>query len=998
MCELEKITEENKEDNGAQKGSAIVLALFVLALIGAFVALALTRTSTEAAALGNETAEGRTFYAAQGSLEMMTRNFTKVFGARLNPLPSDLAKVEDGDNVPGLSTATGGNYTFTQELHQTSQSRAETLSGGPFAGLFALRDTWRLRTTTTDTRTNTQVQLTRNVLNNRIPIFQFGVFYDDDLELFNGPRFGFGGRVHSNRHFFLHPSNSGAYFDSRVTAAGQIITQTKRNGDTVNITGAQTWIRNASNVYVQLRPDEGSVLNGTPNLFGSGEFYDPQLPASRRNPAWSSTTAKFDGNIVAETKVLKLPIQVGANQDLIEILRRGKAVGDVANNGASGGAEAVEAVATANTDNEILRAERFANKTGIRVSLADRKERLPGCATTLGTAVTAECGVRLDGNPNGLGLDYVLGNSKGYQPLGMKLTSSDGGFNYLSTRVNGERFGTGGLTGGNVLGGSARETWIKIETVDTDPVTYEILTKDITKDILSMGVTEQAPSGLAITGYNHTAPDNVPNTGSNITATTARSPSQGTDSRSVIKIQRFAIPGVAIPNRFNVLTSSSGLNFVMRFDNLTSTQIPTVPLGCTGCSAADVDAMTFVEPLRPDRERNGQLKVSAIGGVNRAIVPFPIQMFDTREGMYYDQKSATYYNSSTFSNFQKLPDNGVMSMIDIDVANLRRFLRGDFDGLFNPNTPFGTSVGRGLRSTDIPSKSGWVLYLSDRRGDYDFDGALDMEDIYGAAPGNDGNIQPGEDLDKNNILAARYGTETERYSTAPVWQDVAAVTDHKYYRRGFRLINGQTLPGLYDSATPTNTKGFTVASENGVYIRGNYNATGVGTVPSSGNTPYDEFYPFDTPVHIPASVVADAVSILSNSWDDSRSFTYPWDLGSRVASTTQVRFAMISGDTITSLQDSPNQGGSDPRLNGGLHNFKRFLEQWTSARLDYTGSLINLYNSRNNNGAFKCCATVYGAPRRNWVFDSTFLNPSRLPPGTPFFQYVQTTGFERTNR
>lgn len=235
-------TQENVKDGlpkggERQRGSAVVLALFVLALIGAFVALALTRTSTEAAAVGNEAAEARTFYAAQGSLEMMTRNFNKIFETKLNPTTTDLATVRNGALVPGLSTATGGNYTFLQELDQTSQSRSETLSGGPYSGLYALRDNWRLRTTATDTITRTQVELTRNILNNRIPIFQFGVFYEDDLELYRPPLFSFGGRVHSNRHFFVSPGSEGVYFDSRVTAHG---TSSPKRGVTVTPVTAQT--------------------------------------------------------------------------------------------------------------------------------------------------------------------------------------------------------------------------------------------------------------------------------------------------------------------------------------------------------------------------------------------------------------------------------------------------------------------------------------------------------------------------------------------------------------------------------------------------------------------------------------------------------------------------------------------------------------------------------------------------------------------------------------
>ncbi len=382
-----------------------------------------------------------------------------------------------------------------------------------------------------------------------------------------------------------------------------------------------------------------------------------------------------------------------------------------------------------------------------------------------------------------------------------------------------------------------------------------------------------------------------------------------------------------------------------------------------------------------------------MNGVNTsAIVPFPIEMFDTREGEHYDERSSTYYSDLT-----KLTRNGVMSMVDIDVANLRRFLRGDFNGLFPIDTQFAIANGGvGLLSTNVPQRDGWVIYVSDRRGDDDFDGEFDAEDIYGAALGNDGTMQTGEDINRNGVLDRRYGTESERYNTNTISPDIAAVMDHKYYRRGVRLINGTVLPGMYDATTPSNTRGVCFSSENGIYVKGNFNATGVSTVPTTGNTPYDQYLPFNTSTHIPASIVADSVTILSVVWNDSQSFSSPYDEGGRLADTTQMRFAMIAGDTISSRDQTPNQGGISPRLNGGVHNFKRFLERWSGRRLDYSGSLINLFNSRNNMGSFKCCNTVYDPPTRNWVFDSTFLDPRRLPPGTPFFQYVQTTGFERS--
>lgn len=1002
-CNIESA---NAADRNSERGSAVVIALFVLLLVSAFAVLAISRTASEASAMGNEASEGRTFYAAQGSLEYMTRTFNKVFELKLTPSTSDEAAVRDGTKVPNLAIEQGGQFTFTNELLQTKLPEAVTLTANPYAGLYALRDHWRLRTTATDTTTRTQVQLTRNILNDRIPIFQFGIFYEDDLELFRPPLFSFGGRVHSNRHFFLSPGSEGVYFDSRVTAHGHIITQSWRNGYTGDSGNNKTYIKNASGANRQLLPTEGSVLNGTPNIFAS----NPDLPESRRNSSFLSQTAKFDGNLQAEVPELKLPLKVAGSPDLAEMVRRGKAVpdsngGDLVNNNGT-----VEAVTTPTRDGDIMKAERFANKTGIRVSLADSKAKLPGCASGSGLSpVSGDCGVRLDGHISG-GTDpiptptaspmpspeVVSTWSRGYQPKAMKLNGTDTTWGYKPTRLNGERFHTG----------SGREVWIKIETVETNATDGSIITKDITQDILALGLTYDAPSAMGIPGYQGSGcsiTDNgTPTSPSgNITSTSAQTATTCPDSRSVIRLQRFAIPGDDLPENDNTISHRSGLNYVQRFDGADGDDIK---YGCIGipssCDAEDIVPTNWNS--NADRERWGHFKL-AFG--DEAVVPFPVKMFDTREGLYFDLKSTTYYSasSSMFNNFQRIPWNGVMGMVDVDIANLRRFLRGDFNGLFPTDTPFATGAGRGLRNTDIPDVNGWVVYVSDRRGDWDFDGKYDMEDIYGAEPGNDGTMQKGEDLDPvgtygHGVLNTDFlNDEAARYDE-PEDPDTVAVIDHPFYRRGVRLINGTTLPGVYDSATPANTKGFTFSSENGVYVQGNYNATHVTSVPSTGNTPFNDYRPFNDAVHIPASVVADAVTILSNNWTDAQSFTSSWDKTTyRQATETTIRFALIAGDTIASKEATPNQGGISPRLNGGVHNFKRFLERWTGDNLNYAGSLINLFNSRNNNGPFKCCNTVYDPPRRNWVFDSTFLDPTRLPPGSPFFQYVQTTGFERTN-
>jgi Tfp pilus assembly protein PilX len=933
VLNMKKVLSKNSE-----KGSAIVIALLILTLLTAFVALAVTRTTSETVAASNDAAESRAFSAAQGSLEIMTHNFDKIFEEKLSPAPSDLTHVESL-KPPGFDE----NYDFVQTIMQTKATETVVLSGQLLQGLNALRDEWQIDTTATDKSSGVQVALQRKFFNNRVPIFQFGIFYDDDLEFHPGPRFDFGGRVHSNGNLFLMAA-TGLYFSSRVSAHGQVLTDVARNGRSWSQWGENVWIRNGSGSYVNLTHGMGSVAQNPAS--GSPVFTNPDMPTVYKSSAWETNQGLFQGNLLSEQKKLDLPLKIastisGNALDYIELIKRGKSVGDLYNDGIG-----VTAVTPAVADSLITSKERYYNKKGIRVSLADSKAKLPGCASGTGTgAVTTPCGIRLDGAPSGDGSDASLGQPRGYQPK----TMADG---YQATPLNGNRFYTGS------------QIWIKIELVGINNMDNTVQTQDVTEDILSLGLTEQAPiitvsesTKFSISGYGNK------------------------DSRSVIKLQRWLMPGVPV--------TATDTNFMSSFSwngtdyNLVLTDECT-DSSYTNCTGIDNGTTSY---FSGDSHKYNAV-VDDLTKFRR-VAPFPIEMFDTREGLYNDDLNVgTVYGSN-------IPKSGVMSMLDIDVANLRNFLNGNYNlSMPSSGTTFSAANGRALQNTDVPEANGWVLYVSDRRSDADFDGEYDMEDIYG---NNDGLLQPGEDINNNNRLDTDFLNEAVRYTGSGNVESpaAAAALDHPYYRRGVRLISGQVLPGIYDATNSLNTKGFTVASENAVYVQGNYNATGISTI---GNpTPSTAYQPQNTANHIPASIVSDAVMILSNSWSDSRSFRYPFTLGSRVASETTVRFAMLAGDARSSFEGSPNQGGGDPRLAGGVHNFKRFLEKWSGVRLNYTGSLINLYNSRNNNGAFKCCSKIYSPPTRNWVFDTSFLDPTRLPPGTPFFQNIQLTGFQRVN-
>ncbi len=95
--------------------------------------------------------------------------------------------------------------------------------------------------------------------------------------------------------------------------------------------------------------------------------------------------------------------------------------------------------------------------------------------------------------------------------------------------------------------------------------------------------------------------------------------------------------------------------------------------------------------------------------------------------------------------------------------------------------------------------------------------------------------------------------------------------------KGIRSTNGSTLP----------SNGLTVASQNPVYIQGNYNTTSASTRGA-------------------AAIFADAVTILSNSWSDSNS---NGALPSRQASSTTVNAAIVAG-FLPSGWNNPKTGHS----------------------------------------------------------------------------------------
>jgi Tfp pilus assembly protein PilX len=200
-----------------------------------------------------------------------------------------------------------------------------------------------------------------------------------------------------------------------------------------------------------------------------------------------------------------------------------------------------------------------------------------------------------------------------------------------------------------------------------------------------------------------------------------------------------------------------------------------------------------------------------------------------------------------------------------------------------------------------------------------------------------------------------------------------------YFRRALRLVNGSNTSTVNNLPTP----GFTVASENPVYVLGNYNAY-------TGSTGFNGPHSF-------SAVIADMVTLLSNSWNDNNSFQSPYNKDNRPRSETNFRLAIAAGKGRNFPQPSDATGTPDFGTDGGTHNFLRFLENGGDS-IWYQGSLVSLYFFRQATGTYKCCNSVYGAPTRQYTFDNDFLVPSQLPPGTPRFRDINNLSFRQTIR
>ena len=415
---------------------------------------------------------------------------------------------------------------------------------------------------------------------------------------------------------------------------------------------------------------------------------------------------------------------------------------------------------------------------------------------------------------------------------------------------------------------------------------------------------------------------------------------------------------------------------------------------------------------------------------------WPNTLFDTREGTLRDTPQA----NGTGTTLPPPTLNGTMHYIELDAGNVASWFGGKIGTL--------TTSGQGTKDPAV-APNDFVVYISDRRGNYSLSqtfsggwpplsytqketGEFGWNDLVNNPATStssgcpDAVLNQGEDADGTNVMytyganesyihgvgvtpvtSLAYGqiglfrnlpgsalSTNNSCPTVPpyvsdgIWpmmvsSSTSAARENPalFFRRAVKLVNGTNLSGV-GTCPGGNNCGLAIATENPVYIQGDYNANygGIGFANSVTN--------------VAASVAADAVTLLSDNWNDTNSFSspYSWSAG-RTGVTSWYRAAIV-GRSDASLHECFRQRapGLRHRWRGAqLPSLHRRLERHAELRRLHHRFVLQPAGQRT----FKCCTTVYNPPSRGYKFDSNFLTPALLPPRTPLFRDVNTTGWTR---
>ena len=1020
------------------RGFTLIAALLLTVLLSGLAVGLLYLVNNEQHMGSNDLEGGLAFYGAEAGIENLTAQVSQLYETSQAPKAADIQALTAPANYP--TNITGANITNMQytippitwpnsDAQGNPAATWDIVGSGPDQGMVANIIPLNLQVTATRLAgsgessdnasvapTGASVNLTRTVEVALLPAFEFGVFCDGDCDYFAGPNFNFGGRVHTNGNLFL-ASGSTLTFTDKIAAVGQVVVDQLENGwSTGNGYTGQVYVPSAA-LACPAAPGSGPAANCTALPAGSWAGGFPPTPgvacadcAGAANPAWKGiSTTTFNSYIIngltGATK-LQLPFVQGtsvgtaAPVGAIDIIRRPQA-----------------------TDTAVLASARLYAKAEIRILLAD----------TLADLHPERGAVALDADDVQLGISPVTGGDTLSSQLNYPVATGgagSGSYMYFGKATAGTlgwvaptNPGTGTpyswtswpllgqITSGpaNVAGAAPNtvNVWLRVEYINGAGAWVGV-TREWLQYGFGRGYNMPPTAPFVIGGANPACP-----TYPALPAAQCYNPvgpaililqqlQQGDGVASAYEATGTNANGTNknwIPiNFYDSREGEPRDNQVARGTNSTITKNTTVYTPCSASgvmNAVELDAgnlWLWLQKSGPYAGGSGALVSTT--DENGTVENGYIVYFSDHRGMIADPfptGAALYNKISGMSGLEDtinsasvtgVPDNA------LEPLSYYTFSPEDLNADGNLDNYGEKNLGAGFGLTGVNTSRPYYPIPA---------GAATVQNPTGQVNCNSDNENAAGTL--NTVSFTGTGSPQDNMVTGP--------------RHVLRLVDGgMSNPGAvsylpHPIAPALFGNGFTIASEEPVYVLGDYNS-GIAdpyfpTLGANATTP-----------HSAAAIIADSVTLLSNppsaanlptanvGWTDVNSFLYPGDVSQRLGNNSYYRVAIAAGKSIPFPQ--PGWANAIPikdfGTDGGMHNFLRYLEDRSDGgrggTVNYAGSLISMYYSQYNTGIFKCCNVVYGAPTRNYFFDTQFLNPNNLPPGTPDFEDIVSLSYHQS--
>jgi hypothetical protein len=233
-----------------ERGFVLITCLTILLMLGIIGATAVMKSADDVAISGSQLRDVNALYAAESGAELAYACFRNAIDSTNyppNPLPSGMFDLE--------------HYHVSFSMAQFDTTKQTSMTQGMYRGLYGLGNQYDVVSTAVSSSTPITNTISLRMEKVLVPLFQFAVFYEPDMEIHPGPFMTLNGRVHANGNLWLG-SNKGLDIESFLTAAGTI-KHGHKPGSGQSTGNGSVRAKDANGTYQDMKNVDGTWLDNT---------------------------------------------------------------------------------------------------------------------------------------------------------------------------------------------------------------------------------------------------------------------------------------------------------------------------------------------------------------------------------------------------------------------------------------------------------------------------------------------------------------------------------------------------------------------------------------------------------------------------------------------------------------------------------------------------------------------------------------------------------------